>query len=428
MEGRAPHDATSRPLEPSYDYIIVGNGPAGVGGVEGIRSLDTQGSVLVLSDERDLPYTRCLLPRFISGHTALKELTYRPSRFFERNDARLELGQRAVHLDTERRLLKLGDGREVAYGKLLLATGSSPVLRGPLGFANGVVSLRTLDDARAISAAAMKGGRALVLGGGLVGIAVAIALADRGMRVLLVVSSSQVLSQNADRRAADILTSHLRAKGVEVALATDALDLHEDVGGRAAILSDGRNVPVDIVVSAKGVRPNAGLAAGASIKVGKGIIVDDQLRTSAAHVYAAGDAAEARDYISSMHGTMTLWPIASEQGRVAGRNMAGAGEPYAGGIQICSVDFLGLVVASIGEARGASGPDTAQEGACGPPYRRVFMREGRAVGALEVLEGQGTRTSVPCTRIEARSARALLLGPELDIGMMEALLLMDVRK
>lgn len=418
---------------PDFDYVIIGNSAAGVGGVEGVRKHDARGSIAVVGDESVMPYPRCLLTSYIAGKVSEKNLTYRPPKFYERNNVNLFLGRRAVRLDVPDRKVLLDDGTELGYGRLLLATGSSAVLQDLHGKdLPGVHVLRTVLDAQRISGEAATAKRAAVMGGGLVGVGSAIALRQRGLRTHLVVASSQVLSQNIDRGAAEMVAKHLIENGIELVLDTDVREILGASRVTGVRLSDGQVLECDLVVSAKGVRMNSDLAIAAGLQVGRGVIVDERMRTSAPGVYAAGDVAEAKEFLSGRSTTLTIWPIAAEQGRVAGENMAGAEVDYPGGVQMNTVDFIGMPVVSLGEAREPKDPSGLEfivdRDDAARRYRKLVLREGRIVGAILVGDTSqaGTYTSMPCTKVDVRAVRGLLLKDSFDYAkLVDTLLVKD---
>jgi nitrite reductase (NADH) large subunit len=405
-----------------FDYVIIGNGAAGVGGVEGIRKVDTKGTIAVIGDEEVLPYSRCFLTGYISGRYTEKNLTYRPSAFYERNQVRLFLGRKAVGLNLLEKKVSIDDGSQVEYRKLLLANGSSAVMHELRGNdLPGMHMLRTVKDAQAISSEASSARSAVVMGGGLVGIGVAIALKERGLQVHQIVTSPQILTQNIDRSGADLVTQHLRRKGIDVQLNQEVVEVlgpHRVTGAR---LSDGRTLECDMVVSAKGVRMNTDLASGVGLSVRHGVLVDDRMRTSSPEIFAAGDLAEAKDFITGKNKTFTLWPIASEQGRIAGTNMAGGDLAYAGGMQIIVTNFIGMPVVSIGEAREPRGDSTLRTLVENEPqkgFRKLTLVDDKVIGATMVGNaGQDdTLMEMPCTRIDVRKVRDLLLKENLDFN------------
>jgi NAD(P)H-nitrite reductase large subunit len=222
---------------------------------------------------------------------------------------------------------------------------------------------------------------------------------------------------------------HLRKNGIDLVLEKDVVEVLGSDRASGVRLSDGRTLDCGLVVSAKGVRMNSELARNAGLKVGRGVLVDEGLRTSSPDIYAAGDVAEAKDFITGRNATLTIWPVASEQGKVAGMNMAGGDIAYPGGVQVSAVDFLGLPMVSIGDAREPASQDASRTvvEAKGPrgDRRKLVLKEGRVIGAIAIggTEGEPKLTGIPCTRIDVRIIRDLLLKGSLDFDQLaEALL------
>jgi len=416
-----------------FDYVIIGNGAAGVSGCEGIRKLDQKGTIAILSDEPVLPYIRCLLPDLISGRVPAKNLTFRPEKFYEKSQIELMLGKRTVSIDVGSKQLLTDDGEALQFGRLLIATGSSATLpESSRKNLEGVFTLRTMEDAEGISRAAAGAKRAVILGGGLVGLESAIALRLRGLEVCVVVASEQVLSQNIDRSAAGIVKRHLEDNGIRILIGTDVLEILGEKKVEGARLSNEAILECDLIVSAKGVRMNTELAENAGISVGRGIMVDERMRTNVPDIYAAGDVAQARELISGRNAVMTVWPVAAEQGRVAGMNMAGGEMIYQGGLQINTVDFLGLPIVSMGETREPRDLSELKFSISSHPerksYRKLVLRDGKIIGVILIGDaaGEGSYTSMACTRIDVRTVRGLLLGKDLDYAKLaHALLVKD---
>lgn len=416
-----------------FDYLVIGNSAAGVSACEGIRRMDQAGSIGVVSDEVTMPYSRCLLTSYLSGKVPEKQLFFRPPGFYQKNRIELLLGKRAAGIDASAKLVALDDGQEVGYGKLLLATGSRARLYDiPGKDLPGMFTLRTLQDAERISAAVEGAKRAVIMGGGLVGIGTAISLRTRGLEVCVVVASRSILSQNLDLEGGNMLVRHLEANGIRFLFGTDVVEVLGNDRVRGVRLSDGRTQECGLVVSAKGVLMNSELAAGAGIATERGVLVDDHMRTSAADVYAAGDVAQAKDFLTGSSEVMTIWPVAAEQGKMAGMDMAGGDVAYPGGLQMNTVDFFGLPVVSIGETREPKDPSgvealvSREEKAM--RYRKVVLRDGRVVGAILIgdTESAGVYTGLMCTRVDVRAVRGLLLGKNFDYAkLVDAMLLKD---
>jgi nitrite reductase (NADH) large subunit len=404
-----------------------------VGACEGIRRIDAEGTIAVVSDERTMPYSRCLLTSYICGKVPGKNLFFRPERFYEKNRIELLLGRRAVSVDPGMKEIRLDDGSAIGFQKLLLATGSKALLYEiPGKDLPGVFGLRTLQDAQDIAEAAATAKRAVVMGGGLVGLGAAIALKMLGLEVCVVVASQAILSQNIDREGARLLVEHLERNGLRFVFGVDVVGIHGDQRVKGVRLSDGRALECELVVSAKGVRLNTELAAIAGAAVERGIMVDDRMCTTVPHIYAAGDVAQAKGFLTGAREVMTIWPVAAEQGKVAGMNMAGGEVTYPGGLPMNTVDFFGLPVVSIGETRQSNDPAeleylTSMDPAKGR-YRKVVLRDGQVVGAILIgdTESAGVYTGLMCTRVDVREIRGLLLGKDFDYAkLVDAMLMKD---
>lgn len=406
---------------PAYDYVVVGNSAAGVGGCEGIRRHDPRGTIALFSDEGNLAYSRCLLTHYISGRVKEERLRYRPAEFYEKNRIDLFRSTKVVQIHPQAKIVVLGDGSRIGYGKLLLATGSSAVLYDiPGKDLQGVFTLRTLADAERIMASVPGTKKAVIMGGGLVGINSAKCLQAKGLEVCMVVSSRYVLSQNIDAVAADIVTAHLRENGITMMLGTDVLEVIGREGRVAGVrLSDGRSVECQMVISAKGVKPNLELANSAGLSLHHGVLVDDRMRTSLPDIYAAGDVAEAREIINGEPTVLSIWPLAAEQGKVAGTNMAGGDMVYEGSIGMNAAEFFGLPVVSIGETTDHKAAEVEQLVELDPKakvYRKLVLRGGKVIGALLVgdTSNAGIYKSIICTRLNVHAIRDLLLKQTFD--------------
>ena len=409
-------------MRPAYDYVVVGNSAAGVSGCEGIRRHDPRGTIALFSDEGRLAYSRCLLTHYISGRVEEERLWYRPGAFYEKNRIDLFRSTKVVQILPQAKTVVLEDGSRIGYGKLLLATGSSAVLFDiPGKDLQGVFTLRTLADAERIIASIPGTKKAVIIGGGLVGINSAKCLQAKGLEACMVVSSRYVLSQNIDAVAADIVAAHLRENGITMMLGTDVLEVIGREGRVAGVrLSDGRSVECQMVISAKGVKPNLELANSAGLSLHHGVLVDDRMRTSLPDIYAAGDVAEAMEIISGEPAVLSIWPLAAEQGKVAGTNMAGRDMLYDGSIGMNTVDLFGLPVVSIGETtshKAAAEVETLVElDPKAKVYWKLVLRDGKVIGAILVggTSNAGIYKSIICTRLNVRAIRDLLLKPTFD--------------
>ncbi|MFQ6033957.1 MAG: NAD(P)/FAD-dependent oxidoreductase, partial [Candidatus Bipolaricaulia bacterium] len=200
-------------------YCIIGNGAAGVTAAETIRSLDPAGNITIISDEALPVYSRCLIPDLISGEMSEEELLLRPEDFYEAQGIEALLGRRVVGIGPKENRVTLADGQEIAYDKLLLATGGSPIIPEIEGIEReGVFGLRTIEDARRIMAASEGAERVVVIGGGMIGLRAAFALHKRGLTVTVVEMLPRVLPQQLDDVASQIMSQAIEAEGVELIL------------------------------------------------------------------------------------------------------------------------------------------------------------------------------------------------------------------
>ena len=263
--------------------------------------------------------------------------------------------------------------------------------------ADDVLSLRTIQDARRINERAEKAARVVVVGGGLVSLQVAAALARPGRGVTGIVSSRQILSQNVDAEAAGIIQRHLEENApIEFAFGTDVAAIARKGSGFHVSLDAGEGFDADLVVVGKGVRPNLGFVDPATIAVGRGIRVDEHLCTTAEGVYAAGDVTEGVNRLTGLPEPVPTWTSACEQGRVVGINLAGADVAYGGSFPENVTTFFGLRVASLGLVRVRDDD---------PELRQVVYREDRSRYRKLVLKGE-------------RLVGALLVGDIEDAGVL----------
>ena len=410
----------------SFKYVVIGNSAAGIGTCEVIRRVDKSGSIAVISDEAMPAYCRCLTSYYIGGKVTEEGMLFKPRDYYEKNGITPMLGARVTKLLPDENEIELADGRRIGYSQLMLALGASPVVHDiPGNDKKNVFVLRTHEDAKRISAAASQGKRAAVLGGGLVGLKSADALNHRGLEVWVIVTSPQIMSQTMDRDGADILRKQLEDNGLHV---MTEMEVTEIVGGERAEgvkLKDGRTLPVDIVIFAKGVRPNTRLAKEAGLACEYGITVDGHMRTGLPNVYAAGDVAEAKDFISGGKYIHAIWPNAVEQGIVAGKNMAGLDVEYQGGIAMNSVDLFGLPSIAVGHTRVRKDTGFEVISLISPEnryYRKIVLKDDVIVGAVCIgcIESAGVFSGMIRQRANVRQIKEALLREDFDYAKVVA--------
>lgn len=331
-------------------YIVIGNSAAGLFAVEEIRKHDMQSEIIVLTSEKEPSYSRCLTTYFLAGDIPASRLYLREEGFAERLNLTVVYGVEVNRIDLERQRVQSTDGREWEYSKLLLAMGASAnKLTIPGGNLPEVFTLRTMQDALAINAVLEQGAqKAIIIGGGLVSLKSAYALRKRGLEVTVLISSGQLLSQMLNKGAGDLIQGRLSAHGVRFQLQTAAKSITGTDHVKGVLIANATELPADLVIVGKGVRPNIGNLRDFGFNIGLGVQVDSSLATSIPNIYAAGDIAETWDLARQTFTVNATWPNATTQGRIAGANMCGGHEVYPGSLGLNSVDFFGLSAMSAG--------------------------------------------------------------------------------
>ncbi|GHF70166.1 NAD(P)/FAD-dependent oxidoreductase [Streptomyces griseosporeus] len=363
--------------------VVIG---AGLAGVRLARRLGELGvPALLVGEEEHRPYNRVLLAEVLAGR-------YSPDVIALPAPAALTRA-RVTGIDRVERTVSCADGSRIAYGTLVLATGSNPVLPPLRGLftpdhvlPEGVHAFRTMDDCLGLSKAVRPGTKAVVIGGGLLGVSAARALAQRGAQVVLAQQSERLMERQLDPSASRLVKRHLTDLGVEVHTECRVRDVR-CVGGavRSVEMADGYALDADLVVLACGVHPRAGLAKEAGLAVHKGVLVDDELRTSDPHIRAIGDCAQ---HDGTVYG---LAAPALEQADVLADLLAGnTSARYAGTRALTRLTLTGqdsLDLAAFGETVPQPGDDVVQlTDHTRGTYRKVVVRDDRLVGGVLVGE------------------------------------------
>ncbi|MFJ9723081.1 NAD(P)/FAD-dependent oxidoreductase [Streptomyces sp. NPDC101209] len=363
--------------------VVIGAGLAGVRLARRLGELGTP--VTLIGEEEHRPYNRVLLAEVLAGR-------YSPDVIALPAPAELIRG-RVTGIDREVRAVHLADGSKIAYDTLVLATGSNPVLPPLRGLftpdhvlPEGVHAFRTMDDCLGLSKAVRPRVRAVVIGGGLLGVSAARALALRGAQVVLAQQSERLMERQLDPAASKLVRRHLTDLGVEVHTECRVRDVR-CVGGavRSVEMHDGYALDADLVVLACGVHPRVGLAQTAGLEVRKGVLVDDELRTSDPRVRAIGDCAQ---HDGTVYGLATP---ALEQAEVLAELLAGRADArYTGTRSLTRLTLAGegfFDLAAFGETEPRPGDDVVQlTDATRGTYRKVVVRDDRLVGGVLVGE------------------------------------------
>jgi ferredoxin-nitrate reductase len=390
---------------------------AGQATVEAALAHDPEGfDVTLVGREPELPYNRVLLSRLLAGGVGEPELALRPAPWYADRGARVLTDRAVERLDLDSGRALLGDGSVLDYDLLVLATGSRPAVPPIDGLAeSGAIAFRSLADVRAMLARARAGRRAIVIGGGLLGLEAARGLRERGMRVSVVEVAGRVMAAQLDGLGAGLLERALRELGIDVltgrrvaAVIGPGPHLSETTPSARpveVVLEDGERIPADLLVVATGIRPEIDLARAAGLEVARGVVVDDELRTSAPRVWAVGECAEHR---GAVYG---LWAPVLAQANAAGASLAGRPAAFHGSAPATTLKVSGvdLFCAGASEAGRDDEEVLALDSRRGL-YRRLLLRDGRLRGAILLGELDDAPRLREALRSGAPVPEALLAG------------------
>jgi 3-phenylpropionate/trans-cinnamate dioxygenase ferredoxin reductase subunit len=316
--------------EHDYAYIIVGGGLAGASAVEGIREMDGSGSVLLISNESHLPYHRPPLSKQLwLGKKKVEDIFVYDRQFYEKNKVTLALDTEVAKIEPDKKSARSAGGTTYHFSKLLLATGGMPRrLPIPGGDLDGICYYRSLDDYLQIRKDAGEGRTAVVVGGGFIGSEIAAALVVNGVNVTMIFPEPYLCSRVFPESLGIAVQNSYISRSVTV-FAGDRPQSFEKRGDVFVTATEkGRRVESDLLIAGIGLEPSIGLAKGAGLRTGNGIVVDEYLRTSHPDIYAAGDNALFPYQALGRPMRIEHWDNALNQGKQAGRNMAGATEPF----------------------------------------------------------------------------------------------------
>ena len=305
-----------------YRYLMIGSGMAADAAVKGIREIDSDGTIGIIGEESYPPYARPPLSKKLWQGKPLESIWLGT----EGMGSVMHRERRAVALDPTNREVRDDQGEIYGYEKLLLATGGAPRRMQTGG--EGIIYFRTLDDYQRLRRISDEGGKCVVIGGGFIGSEIAAALAMNNREVTLIFPETGVGSRLFPKDLADFLTGYYREKGVEVLTGETVSEVLRQSSNNTVVLNSGRRVPAEGVVAGLGITPNTRLAAEAGLPVGNGVEVDELLRAGAPDIFAAGDVASFISPVLGKRVRLEHEDSALSMGRQAGRNMAGAAEPY----------------------------------------------------------------------------------------------------
>ena len=387
--GGADERDPSLVVDPAIERVVVlGNGIAGVTAADFVRRNHPDCSIDLVGKEAHHLYNRMGISRLVYGRSAMQGLYLLPDKWYEDNRVTCWLNTQAHRVDAAAREVVLGTGETLRYDRLILATGSSSFVPPIAGYGiAGSFVLREADDAIAIRryAQSVDATRAVVAGGGLLGLEAAHALHALGLHTTVVELAPRLLPNFTDERGSAVLTDYLSNLGIDIRTGTSVASVEGasvdggGAGGRVqqVVLADGSVAHCEVFLVAAGIKPNVDLARDAGLEVNRGVVVDDRMRTSDPSIYAAGDVAEIDGRV------MGLWPIAVNQAEVAARNALGADDAHATVLPVALLKGVGIDLLSAGRIVAEEGEDVVViDHGLDFKYARIVSAGGRVVGGL----------------------------------------------
>ena len=372
--------------QPKLDLVVIGNGMAGLRVIEDLLEIaPARYNITVFGAEPHASYNRIMLSPVLAGDKQFDDIQTHDRAWYADNDIRLYTGEAVETIDRRRRMVISADGREVGYDRLVLATGSRPfIIPVPGRDRAGVISFRDITDVNEMVAASKNGGKAAVIGGGLLGLEAAYGLHKRGMDVTIVHLMDQLMERQLDPTAAALLQHSLAQRGLSFKMGAETAailgddDSHGRVTGLRFKDADASMLDVDLVVMAVGIRPNIELAKSAGLHCDKGIVVNDTMQTFDPRIYAVGECVEHRKAVYGL--VAPLW----DQAKVCANHLAWRGHShYDGSVTATQLKVTGIDMYSAGDFAEAEDADTLtyadiRRGV----YKRIVLRENRIAGVV----------------------------------------------
>ena len=357
-------------------YIIIGGGIAGVSAAEAIREVDKTGRIILICKEAELPYYRMNLTRYLAGDIHVSALPLHPDDWYRSQAVELMLNTSVDSINPATKEVSLVRDGKLSYDKLILANGAQPFMPAfPGRDLKGVWSVRTHSDADNILYCCLPKMHVVCIGGGLLGLENAGALAKRGAEVTVIETFDWLLPRQLPKEGGKQLEKLILKMGIKVVTGGKVKEMRGEGAVRAVAFEDGSELPAELVLITTGVAADANLAKAAGLKVNKGVVVDEQMRTSEPDIYAAGDISECN---GKLYG---LWMPAKAQGTVAGHNAAGKNDVFPELPPSAKLKVLGIDLFSIGQIAPTDPNDVLISEAIGEDFIGFVLRDGKLIGA-----------------------------------------------
>jgi nitrite reductase (NADH) large subunit len=361
----------------SIRVLIIGTGIAGISAAESIRKVSSSAPVQLVSMDKKIPYYRLNLTRYLAGEIDSDALPIHPESWYEENGIDLIRGIEVTELSPFNKEVDLSDGRKLSFDRLILAMGSHPFIPPVPGtHLDGVVTLRTAEDAQHILDSIEKGNECVVIGGGILGLETAGALSKRGADVSLFESHEYLMPRQLNKRASVIMKEHLSTLGIKLLENARTKEILGDFRAREVLLESGQTVPAELVIITTGVRPNTYLPRKAKLDVNRGILVNNYLETSLNGVYAVGDVAEHNGMVYG------AWSASQYQGSIGGSNALDKKLAFGGLPRSNTIKVLGVDLFSIGQFEPIDGSYLVKTDMLNGDFHHFVFLDGKLVGSI----------------------------------------------
>ncbi len=396
-------------------HVIIGAGPAGVVAADTLRKLDPDCQITLIGDEPEPPYSRMAIPYYLidqideHGTYLRKTADHYESRAIDR------LQDRVTRVKADQKSVLLASGAELAYDKLLIATGSKPSVPPIPGIeSQGVHACWTLEDARNIIRLASPGARVVLIGAGFIGSIILEALARRGTQLSVVEVEDRMVPRMMNQVSGNLIRQWCENSGLQILTSTrvEAIDSGTANQSLSVQLDNGKTLEAELVISATGVRANIDFLDSSGIEVDLGVLVNNQLQSSNADIYAAGDVAQGLDFSTGGYSVQAIQPTAVEHGRLAAANMSGHTQSQRGSINMNVLDTMGLISSSFGLWMGVDGGDSTElHDAERFRYLNLQFQDDRLIGAssLGLTEHIGVIRGLIQTRLPLKDWKPRLM-------------------
>lgn len=307
------------------DYLVIGGGAAGTTAAEVVRSLVPNATITIVSGEDHEEYSRVLLPHYTRGRIAREQVFLKKPEWYKDKRIGIVKGKRAKSLDAGKKMVTIGDGEQIEYGKLLLAVGGEAVrLTVPGSDSESVIYMRTIEDGDAIVKYAASAKKALIVGGGFVSLDLATSFRARGVDdITILVKEPYFWSGKLDEDSSRVLQEVLRKNGIKVIVNEETAEISARGGAGVLVTKSGKRFEFDVVGVGIGIKSSLDWLAGTGLKIDKAIVTNEYLETSLPDVFAAGDCAQFHDVVFDTDHVVGNWANATSQGAAVGKTMAG---------------------------------------------------------------------------------------------------------